>query len=197
MQKRLFVFVPFLLSLVLIITTITPAIKMSEDISEKVFRLHILANSDSMEDQELKLKVRNKILDLSNSIYENCTSVEDAISVSKYNIKLITQTAQNVIAFYGYEYEAKSYVVKEFFNTRVYDNFTLPAGYYNTLKITIGEGKGHNWWCVMYPSVCVTGCIDDFDSDLTYNERKMIENSNYVYRFKVVEIYQKIKKASA
>lgn len=193
MKKKLFVFVPVFLCAVIAVTAITPLITMSEDISTKVFRLHILANSDSDEDQALKIKVRDKILDVSEDLYNNCSSVEDAVDISKDNISLFRETAQKVIAFYGYEYDTRVYVTKEYFDTRVYDDFTLPAGTYDSLKIEIGEGKGHNWWCVMFPSVCLSGCSDDFDETLTPEEQEMIKSGKYVVRFKAVEIYEKIK----
>lgn len=193
MKKKLFIFVPVFLCAVIAITAITPVITVSEDISSKVFRLHILANSDSDEDQALKLKVRDKILSVSEDLYGNCSSVEDAVNISKKNIKLFKETAQKVIAFYGYEYDTRVYVTKEYFNTRVYDDFTLPAGIYDSLKIEIGEGKGHNWWCVMFPSVCLSGCTDDFDETLTPEEQEMIKSGKYIVRFKAVEIYEKIK----
>jgi stage II sporulation protein R len=177
----------------IISTAITPTIAMSENISSKVFRLHILANSDCSEDQALKLKVRDKILNLSKTLYNDCTSVDEAINISNDNIQLLKSTAQKVIAFYGYEYDTKVYVTKEYFNTREYDDFTLPAGIYDSLKIEIGEAKGKNWWCVMFPSVCLSGCTDDFNEVLTPEEQKLIKSGKYVFKFKAVEIYEKIK----
>lgn len=193
MKKKIFIFVPIFMCALIISTAITPTIAMSENISTKVFRLHILANSDSSEDQALKLKVRDKILNLSKTLYNDCTSVDEAINISNDNIQLLKSTAQKVIAFYGYEYDTKVYVTKEYFNTRVYDDFTLPAGIYDSLKIEIGEAKGKNWWCVMFPSVCLSGCTDDFNEVLTPEEQKLIKSGKYVFKFKAVEIYEKIK----
>lgn len=193
MRKRLFVFVPIFLISLLIITSITPVISMSENISEKVFRLHILANSDEEYDQDLKLKIRDKILLVSQDLYSNCSNVDDAIEVAKCNIDLFRNEAQKVIAFYGYEYQAKVYVTKEYFNTREYDDFVLPAGMYDSLKITIGEGEGHNWWCVMFPTVCISGCTDDFDETLSEEEIELIKSNKFIPKFKIVEIYEKIK----
>ena len=163
MRKKLFVFVPLFLVFTVIFTLITPAVAMSEDISTKVFRLHILANSDSEDDQKLKLKVRDKILSVSDKMYNNCATVDDAVNTAKNNIDLFESTAANVIIDNGYTYPVKAYVTKEYFDTRKYDNFTLPAGEYDSLKIEIGSAKGHNWWCVIFPSVCISGCVDDFD----------------------------------
>lgn len=193
MKKRFFVFVPIFLASLIVITAITPVVSMSENISQKVFRLHILANSDEDYDQELKLKVRDKILSLSRDLYNDCHSVDDAVSAAKNNITLFRNEAQKVIAFYGYEYQAKVYVTREYFDTREYDDFVLPAGVYDSLKITIGEGKGHNWWCVMFPSVCISGCTDDFNETLTEDEIRLIKSNKFIPKFKIVEIYEKIK----
>lgn len=193
MKKKLLVFVPIFLCALLVVVSITPTITMSESISQKVFRLHILANSDSDEDQQLKLKVRDKILQESEKMFSSCNSVDEAINISRESIDKLKNISRQVIAYYNYDYDVRAYVTKEYFETREYDNFTLPAGIYDCLKIEIGQGKGHNWWCVMYPSVCISGCTDDFDSTLTEDEKRLIESDNYVIKFKVVEIYEKIK----
>lgn len=193
MKKKLLVFVPIFLCALLVVVSITPTITMSESISQKVFRLHILANSDSDEDQQLKLRVRDKILQESEKMFSSCNSVDEAINISRESIDKLKNISRQVIAYYNYDYDVRAYVTKEYFETREYDNFTLPAGIYDCLKIEIGQGKGHNWWCVMYPSVCISGCMDDFDSTLTEDEKRLIESDNYVIKFKVVEIYEKIK----
>lgn len=192
-MKKLYVFVPIFLAFVLLFTAITPLVAISEDISEKVFRLHILANSDENADQELKLKVRDRVLTFTAELYEQCENVDDAINCSKENIGEIENEAQKVVAYYGYDYDVDAYVTKEYFNTRVYEGFTLPAGMYDSLKIEIGEAKGHNWWCVMFPTVCVTGCVDDLGESLNDNELEFVRSNNYIVRFKAVEIIEKIK----
>ena len=193
MKKKLLVFVPIFLCALLVVVSITPTITMSESISQKVFRLHILANSDSQEDQQLKLRVRDKILQESEEMFSSCNSVDEAINISRESIDKLKNISRQVIAYYNYDYDVRAYVTKEYFETREYDNFTLPAGISDCLKIEIGQGKGHNWWCVMYPSVCISGCTDDFDLTLTEDEKQLIESDNYVIKFKVVEIYEKIK----
>lgn len=193
MRKKLFVFIPLFLVFTFVFTLVTPTVAMSEDISKKVFRLHILANSDSEDDQNLKLKVRDKILEVSEDIYNDCKSVDDAVGAAKNNIDKLESTAQKVVIDNGYAYPVKVYTDKEYFDTREYKNFTLPAGEYDSLKIEIGKAEGHNWWCVMFPSVCISGCVDDFDESLSNDEIKMITDGKYKYKFKVVEVYEKIK----
>ena len=193
MKKRLLVFTPIFLCALIIFSSLSPVITLSEDISNKVFRLHIIANSDSKEDQNLKLEVRDQVLKYSKEIYSDCTSVNDAVEVTNANLNKIKDIAQKTIAFNGYDYDTKVYTAKEFFNVRKYDDFILPAGNYYSLKIIIGEGKGRNWWCVMFPSVCLSGCTDDFDETLSEEEKKMIEDKKYVVRFKAAEIYERVK----
>ena len=192
-MKKLFIFTPIFLSLIIISSVLSPCVKMSENISNNVFRLHILANSDSECDQELKLKVRDEILKVSQSVYRNCKSVKDAVDAANNNIPLLQESALKIIKRNGYNYGVNVYTTRESFETRHYDGFTLPAGIYDSLKIEIGQGKGHNWWCVMFPSVCISGCVDDFDETLTEKEKEMIKSDKYVIRFKAVEIYERLK----
>ena len=192
-MKRFKLFVPIFLISVILISLFTPAVIKSEDISKKVFRLHIIANSDSAEDQSLKLKIRDNILKMSDGLYAGCSSVEEAEEVTRNNINRIQSVAQQTAAFYGHSESVYAYTSKEYFSTRKYDNFTLPAGEYSCLKIVIGEGKGRNWWCVMFPGVCLSGCSDELDKTLTDDEQKMIESRGYAVGFKAVEIYEYIK----
>lgn len=193
MNKKAIIFLSLFLSFVLIFCSISPVVEMSEDISEKVFRLHIIANSNSIEDQNLKLEVRNEIMKASKPIYENCTNINDAIINTEKNIKKFTDSAVQTLKRKGCGYSVRCYVTKEFFNIRKYEGFSLPAGMYNCLKIVIGEGKGRNWWCVMFPQICLSGCTDDFDSYLTNEEKDMITSGGYKVKFKIAEIYERIK----
>ena len=120
-----------------------------------MFRLHILANSDTKADQDLKLLVRDDVLQAC-TFFSDCQSVTEAQQAAENNLQRITEIARQRIRQEGYNYQVTARVVREYFNTRVYENVTLPAGYYNALKIEIGAGAGHNWWCVLYPSLCFT-----------------------------------------
>ena len=193
MKKKGIIFTSIFLSLIIAVCSFTPIVNMSENISEKVFRLHILANSDEKYDQELKLKVRDEVLKHTEIIFSHCSSVKEAINSANSNMSEIAKTAQRVIYDNGYNYPVKAYTTNEYFNTRKYENFTLPAGVYSALKIEIGCGRGKNWWCVMFPAVCITGCSDEFNKSLTEEERKMIESDKYIIKFKAVEIYENIK----
>ena len=195
MNKKLKIFVPLFLVFVFMFSYIAPFIETSENISDQVFRLHILANSDSAEDQQLKLKVRDEILKKGETVFSSSNSLEETIELCKNNIALFQQTAEQCLKDNGSDYDVKVYVDKEYFNTREYDDITLPSGIYNALKIEIGQGKGHNWWCVMFPAICLSSVTDDeLNKYLSEDEQKLVNSdSKYEVRFKIVEIYEKVK----
>lgn len=158
------------------------------EIENGVLRLHILANSDSAKDQELKLAVRDSILENSKDIFESASNKEDALKSAKENLPKIINTARKTIKENGYNYSVSGEVEKCYFNTRVYDNFTLPAGYYDAVRIKIGSAKGKNWWCVLFPEVCISASANLKDA-LSDGSVEKIENpQNYKVKFKVVEI---------
>ena len=195
MNKAIKVFVPIFVLLLLISAYVMPFIETSERISEDVFRLHILANSDAEYDQQLKLKVRDAVLEKGQELFLNCSSLDEIISTCKENIDLFSNTAEQCIADNGYDYGVNVYVDKEWFNTREYEEITLPSGIYNALKIEIGEADGHNWWCVMFPAICLSAVSDSEINEILDEEEVDLINSNQKYeiRFKIVEIYEKIK----
>ncbi len=195
MNKTLKIFVPLFLVFVFMFSYIAPFIETSENISDQVFRLHILANSDSAEDQQLKLKVRDEILKKGETVFASSNSLEETIELCKDNIALFQQTAEQCLKDNGSDHDVKVYVDKEYFNTREYDEITLPSGIYNALKIEIGQGKGHNWWCVMFPAICLSSVTDDeLNKYLSEDEQKLVNSdSKYEVRFKIVEIYEKVK----
>lgn len=195
MNKTLKIFVPLFLVFVFMFSYIAPFIETSENISDQVFRLHILANSDSAEDQQLKLKVRDEILKKGETVFSSSNSLEETIELCKNNIALFQQTAEQCLKDNGSDHDVKVYLDKEYFNTREYDEITLPSGIYNALKIEIGQGKGHNWWCVMFPAICLSSVTDDeLNKYLSEDEQKLVNSdSKYEVRFKIVEIYEKVK----
>ena len=185
------IFLPVFMSLVLIVGITQPLIKTSENISDKVFRLHILANSDSTYDQNLKLGLKNYILENTSDLFIG-QNLEENIDIAMESLEELYRLSKEYLGSQGSNYDVKTEVVKEFFETRVYDDFTLPAGIYNSLKITIGEGKGHNWWSIIFPSVCLSACSESMSDYLSEDEMELV-NSGYTAKFKVVEVYEKIK----
>ena len=177
-----------------IIFSIIPFSAECTDISSEVFRLHILANSDSEADQSLKLKVRDKVLKYTESLYKNADSLSSAQNLTSEKLQAIADVAAREVKRNGYNYQVKAEIKRMYFNTRHYGKITMPSGKYNALRITIGSGKGHNWWCVMYPSMCV-GASTDYDSlrsGTTDNQYKIMTDEGYEFKFKIVEYFVKI-----
>lgn len=167
-----------------------------KNIRSKMLRMHVIANSDSNADQELKLKVRDAVLKEGKEIFDGSVTAEDAKSKILPETERLKRAALAVIENEEFSYDVKITVDNEYFNTRTYDNsVTLPAGYYTAVKVIIGEGKGHNWWCVMFPPMCLPAATKECEiSDvLQKDEVKIVEGGNkYKFKFKIVEIYEKI-----
>ncbi len=176
------------------------ALDTQEDISDKLIRLHVIANSDSDTDQELKLKVRDEILKYVSDLTEGCESIDDARCLVSDNLDELKNIANSVIAENGFDYTSRAELSEVYFPTRVYDSFSLPAGDYNALRIHLGRGEGKNWWCVLFPPLCVSAAeaeTDDYlkESGMTDEEISLItsDETEYRFKFKVVEIIEKLK----
>lgn len=194
-----------ILSLLLFIYIIISAFgyvqAVSNDISESVFRLHVIANSDSDEDQNLKYKVRDALLNYMNNICSNCSSKEEAIktvSTYKENFK---QVALNTIKENGYDYCVNIEIGNFEFPTKQYGDISLPAGFYDALRVEIGKAEGRNWWCVMFPSLCFvdvsSGIVPDYSKkelqdSLSEEEYSIISNNSdneIKFKFKLIEFF--------
>lgn len=188
------VFTAFILSFIITQTFFTAE---CEEIPENILRLHILANSDSEEDQALKIKVRDHILEEAGDMFKNADNKTEAVHITRTNLKKIVKDAQQYVYSLGYDYKISGEIVQDmYFDTRQYDNFTLPAGRYDAFRIIIGEGEGHNWWCVMFPPMCFSMAEDNSDlaQVLTEEQLDIAENeTKYEYKFKIVEIYNELK----
>lgn len=174
--------------------------KEYEGITDTVFRLHILANSDSEEDQALKLKVRDAVLEETGYIFADKASAGESAAAAKENLEAIHQIAERTIRENGYDYSVNCEVTEMRFDSRVYDSLTMPAGEYSALRITIGSAEGKNWWCVMFPPLCVPAVTDidealaEYDGVFTEEELDMLHNpENYECRFYFLELLQKAK----
>lgn len=178
-----------------VILSMLPFETECKEISNEVFRLHILANSDAESDQELKLKVRDKVLEYTESLFENSHSKEEAENAVSDNLQEICNVALKEVRNNGYDYGVTAEITNMYFTTRYYDSYTLPSGMYDALRITIGSGEGHNWWCVMYPSVCISSEENQDKAAkeaLNENQYDIVKNEQYEYKFKIVEIFEKI-----
>ena len=164
-----------------------------KELENDVFRLHILANSDSVRDQNLKLYVRDRILQEFSPLYDGVKTKEDAITITKSMLPQIEKTAVNALKEKDCDYSVSARVTNKFFDTRYYENFTMPAGVYDTLEIKIGDAKGKNWWCVMYPTLCVGASSKiSMKENLTESEYNVIMSDDVVYKFKIFEYFEKI-----
>lgn len=155
-------------------------------IYEDTVRLHILANSDSEADQSLKLEIRDKILEKYGALLSGCHSKEEAEAVAENLTENIKRDCETWIKEYGYTYGAAVEVGTEWYETREYENFTLPSGYYTSVRVLLGEGEGQNWWCVMFPPMCLDIATE---SAPVYTERedKLIRLGEYSVKFKILE----------
>lgn len=166
-----------------------------EDLRHGVLRLHIIANSDSLEDQQLKLKVRDAILKNSDLIFDTACDLDSAILCAEENLQTITDEANKVIDDNGMDYGACALVGKTYFETREYEDFTLPAGEYTSLIVKLGKAEGKNWWCVVYPAVCLPAADGaDLSESVSQKGTAVAKNpKKYIMRFKIVEWYENFK----
>ncbi len=171
----------------------------AETVKEDVVRLHILANSDSEIDQEVKLKVRNALLETNASILSDDVTKENAKEHFRNSKEILLKTAEETLQKNGFNYDVKITLQEEYFNTRTYGNLTFPAGQYTALKVVLGEGEGKNWWCVMFPPLCVPAA-DGLETNnntadyLTQSGEKIINGGEkYIVKFKFLEIYEELR----
>lgn len=176
-------------------------------ISSGVMRFHVRANSNSQEDQFLKLAVKTKILDEFEDELYGADGLDDSKEIIFTNIPNIKQCAENEIKALGYDYPVKVSVVSDYFPTKHYGGVSLPAGEYDALRVDIGDAEGDNWWCVMYPPLCYVEAGDKLTDDTkekfknTLGEREYElvtlgdgnETPDIKIKFKIVELWQKIK----
>lgn len=186
------IFIPLFLVLTVFTSMIIPSFSTAEDISNKVLRLHILADSDSSYDQKIKLELKDYFLQNTKDIFCGET-LEDNLKIAVENSERLEKICNKFLE--KYKTSASVSVIKEYFDTRVYDDFTLPAGVYNSVNIKIGQGKGHNWWCIVFPTVCISACSESMSEYLTEEEMKLV-SSGYSPKFKIIEIYERIKYAN-
>jgi len=170
------------------------------EIYENVLRLHVLANSDSEEDQALKLKVRDAVLFKSEELFANCQTREDAIEVTKQNLSVLEETARETLRAEGSDHSVRVELGEEVYPTRNYESFCFPAGSYLSLRIILGEGEGQNWWCVLYPPMCLSAASaksSQSDEAITvgftgeqYRVITETDTPRYRVRFRILEVFE-------
>ncbi len=166
-----------------------------DELKNNILRLHIIANSDSAADQQLKLLVRDEILEYTSSVFEDCSDLDAAQQSASENIDVLTAVADSVIRQNGFSYDAKVEIADAYFDTREYEDFTLPAGTYRSLIVNLGAAEGKNWWCVVFPCVCVPSATKgELTDSVSEDAARVAKNaSRYVMKFKTAEIYEDLK----
>ena len=176
---------------VLIITLLLSVLPTDAEanIYEDTIRLHILANSDSKEDQALKISVRDGLLLEYGERLRSAGSFEGAAQLAEGLLSEIESFAEELINAEGYDYSVTAILSEEWYETRDYDGFSLPCGIYTSLRILIGEGKGKNWWCVMYPPLCLDMASSEiYDNKYSEEENALISADGYRIKFKLLEL---------
>lgn len=196
--KNLLIIITLFLAF-LIVSAYSYASSVSTGLAENIFRLHILANSDSDEDQELKLKVRDEIIEYMKTLSDGMGNKDAVIELSKEHTNDFIEIAEKVIHKNGYDYPVNIEIGNFYFPTKYYGNISLPAGNYDALKIEIGDAKGQNWWCSLFPPLCFvgvsSGVVDSegeeyLKENLSTEEFELISSSSseVEFKFKIVEI---------
>ena len=164
----------FLLFIYIFISAISYVNAVSSDIESSVFRLHVIANSDSDEDQALKYKVRDSLISYMNTICKNVTSKDEAIKIAKQHENDFLSIAKQTIVENGYDYDVSIEIGNYLFPTKEYGDITFPSGYYDAIRVKIGKAEGKNWWCVMFPPLCFvnisSGIVPEESKDLIKEE---------------------------
>lgn len=176
----------------LIVTTLFAtyaSARAAESLSGGVLRLHILANSDSDEDQALKLKVRDAVVGYAEELFSDTQSKEQAMAQAQQQLDALEQIAEQVLRENGCTDSVKASVDHTFFPTKEYDNGTrLPAGFYDALRLEIGAAQGRNWWCILYPTLCLGGSIEQSEQALgEQGELATSKEPQIQVKFKLVE----------
>ena len=200
-KVKMVIILTFLFFAYTTICAISYANDVSTDIADSVFRLHVIANSDSDMDQNLKYIVRDHLLEYMNALCVNCSSKEEAIAIANENIETFQKIALDTIKDEGFNYSVNVEIGNFELPTKHYGDISLPAGYYDALKVEIGEAKGQNWWCVMFPPLCFvdasSGIVpeeskEDLENSLTDEEFSIVsdneENLTFKLKFKILEI---------
>lgn len=200
-KVKMIIILSFLLFIYTSICALSYASNISNNISNTVFRLHVIANSDSKEDQDLKYKVRDDLIKYMNTICKDCKSKEEAIELVTLYKDTFKQIALKRITDEGFNYNVKIEIGNFDFPTKNYGDISLPAGFYDALKVEIGDAKGQNWWCVMFPPLCFvdisSGIVPEESKEYlkdNMNEEEFAlvsdnSDSNIKFKFKLLEFF--------
>lgn len=175
------------------------SMQRQDALARKMIRLHVIANSDSAEDQALKLEVRDRVLDFTTTVLQRSADMEDAQLRLREELTRIESIAQQEISAQGYDYQVTAQLASAEFPLKEYDGFSLPAGEYMALRLVIGEGEGRNWWCVVYPPLCTAAACDLEEtarsSGLTADDVSLMtgDGTGYILRFRSLELWERLR----
>ena len=183
-----------LLTLVLTLTVAILPTDKDAAIYDDTLRLHILANSDSEVDQAIKYEIRDRILEKYGKTLKESESFEDAEARIEGIIPEIESDVDTWLKEAGYSYTSKVTLSVEWYDTREYEDFSLPKGYYTSLRVMLGDADGQNWWCVMYPPLCLDVATEDAPKDdavsgYTREEYLLVSDEGYNIKFKILEVF--------
>ena len=171
-----------------------------QELADSVIRFHVIANSDSREDQALKLAVRDRVLEQAQTVYPENATLPQARAALEGALDQLAQAGQAVVEEQGYDYQVTARMEQCWFPTKEYDGFALPAGEYTALRVVIGEGQGQNWWCVAFPPLCLGAAGETVDTAaqagyFTPEQVSLVteENTGYVLKFKGMELLGELK----
>ncbi len=182
-----------LISLCLVLCTASWAQAKQSSVSEGLVRLHVIAHSDDEYEQALKLRVRDAVLSCISPALSDAQSPGEAQAIIRSMLPELTDAAAKTAE--GRKIEVT--LGEEPYPTRVYENFTLPAGVYHSLRVIIGDGEGHNWWCIVFPPVCLDAVSrDKLQSVLSRDDYELIDGDGYELRFRIIELWEKLKQMS-
>lgn len=173
-------------------------IRGEEAVYEKVIRLHVLANSDSDEDQKIKLLVRDGVLEYVGSLTKDCSNVDEAKEALEMHLDEIKEVSDRILEANGVKDRSTVELGKESYPEREYEGVRLPSGEYCSLRISIGSAEGHNWWCVLFPPLCLSASRPDevlVQAGFTLDQVKVLtetENPKYVLRFRILEFFKEL-----
>lgn len=168
-----------------------------QTLNNQVIRLHVVADTDDPEDQEIKLLVRDEILKLVNTIKSDALTKEDALALLQDQLPRLQEAANRVLQQSGKDYQAEVTLQQEAFPTRIYDTFSLPAGVYDSLRVTLGSGEGKNWWCVVFPDLCASAAaaVEETAVEAGFSDtlsKTLTQEEGYEVRFWVLDCWGKM-----
>ena len=158
-------------------------------IREDTLRLHVVAASNTLQDQYIKLKVKDAILEESRELFEGCRDIDETHERAAASLAKLKLTAGEAAAREGFSGPVEVYLTDMYFETRQYNGFTLPAGTYRALRVELGDHRGKNWWCVLYPGLCLPGCTA---AQYPQKEEQELVTGEYQIRFALLEAWQKL-----